>query len=180
MLRPKMVLPSIILFLVVFSVAFSALVLPTSPPRVAIDWSRINEMDGDGAASFTSRGDIINVSLRVLCNVERGYNITFHANNAHQTNKSRLRRGSRGIIYGAMLITTGIKDANVVKSSLDLKNAGVTSVEVNFVGGVLPLNGSTQANNIRLRLKLSGYGSTPRLVPVGIYTDVITATAALN
>jgi len=159
---------------------FSALVLPDSPPQVAIDWSGIDEEDGNGSEAFSTRGERFSVYLRVLCNVEQGYNITFHSANAKRKNSSRLTKGSDRIDYTAKLITRRIKNANVVKSSLELKKSR-PSVEVNFFRGKLPLDGGkNQANVIELELKLSKYGGTIKFKPMGIYTDIITATAALN
>ena len=160
--------------------SFGALVLPKNPAQVVIDWSGIDEVDGAGAEIFSYRGETITATLRVLCNKKQGYNITFHSSNAYQADRSLLVSGSNQIDYRATMDTTGIQNANVIKSSLDLQNASNTSIEVDFFRGVIPMDGNTQANRIDFHLTLSSYGATIKLKPMGTYTDVITAIAALN
>ena len=124
---------------------------------------------------------MISATLSVLCNTKKGYSIIFHAANACSPNESSLAMDSYQIPYTATMITNGIRNANIVRSSLNLQDPNEVSVEVNFNEGVLPQDGNTEANEIVLQLSLANQaGGSLRLLPMGTYTDIITATAALN
>lgn len=147
-------------------------------PMYAMDWDGIDDMNGDGSLQFNNMGEQQMATLKILCNSEPGYRITFHSQNALNTNTGLLVNGMHSVPYTVMMDTSGILGANIDLSSFVLNDPSMPSVDVNFFGGVLPLDGATQANEIMLTISLPPFDGILR--PVGIYADVITATLALN
>ncbi|SCA64198.1 hypothetical protein SCG7086_CO_00010, partial [Chlamydiales bacterium SCGC AG-110-P3] len=149
----------------------AALALKRTPKEVAIDWSGMDENDGHGSDSWSAPGETINVTLSVLCNARKGYNLTFHSNNAVDSTHSLLKHTSNQnqIGYMAVLDVSGVQDAIISKSTLELLDAGTPSVIVTFrkKGMVLPKKGDVNANLVRLDLTLDPVSS---LLPVGTYT----------
>ena len=159
----------------------AVIVLTPSPPdETAIDWDGIDAMDGDGTVSFFDLGDTISVTLRVLCNQKAGYKLYLHSNNATAANESWLKKGTDQIRYTALMDVSGVLDARIATNSLDLLNGSTASLDVTFKrrNDVIPLDGNTEANEIRLDLTLDS--SQGVLHPMGVYSDVITATVAIN
>ncbi len=145
-----------------------------------IDWDGINDVDGDGSMTFSGLGDAQSATLSVLCNALDGYTVTFNSSNATGATTGELKNGSNAIGYTASMSTAGVNDATIVTNSLVLNNGSQESVDVNFNGGsdVLPVNASTEANEIGLTITLDSFDGN--LKPAGTYTDTITATIALN
>jgi hypothetical protein len=172
----------ILLFLILFFVPtpqLSALTLPNAPPKVvAIDWDGMEDMDGDGTESFMNLGETITASLHILCNTNKGYNITFSSSNATAATASNIANGGNLIQYTGSIDLSGILHGNISTNSLDLTGSA-QSLKVRFNRGqdVMPMDSST-ANIVLLSLTLDGFQGA--LFPMGTYTDVITTTAAVN
>lgn len=170
------------LYLLLFlSAPLSAvLVLPNSPPYVtAIDWDGIDDYDGGGTATFTTGGQTITATLKILCNKKQGYSVIFYSSNATGTTTSVLKNGTDTLSYTASMNTSGINNASITTNSLSINQPSRVSLNVRFTGSgnVTPQNGNTQTNVVVFSLTLQ---SISGLIKAGTYTDTITATISVN
>lgn len=150
------------------------------PAQAAIDWNGMDDQGGDGSLTFTALGQSEAATLSVLCNSINGYRITFHSPNATSRNQSSMINGAASVGYAVKMDTSGIQNANIVTDQLVLNDPSTDSVNVNFVGGQLPIDGANPArvNRIVLNIQLQDFDGELR--PVGTYTDVIRATIVMN
>jgi hypothetical protein len=158
----------------------ATLILPNGPPWLtAIDWDGINQYDGDGTSTFTSGGQVITATLKILCNKNQGYSVIFYSPNATGTTASVLKNGSNTLSYTASMNSSGILNANITRSSLSINQISRHSLRVSFTGSgrVKPMNGNTQANVVVFSLTLQ---SITGLITAGTYSDIIYASISLN
>lgn len=168
--------PILIAALIGAAFSLDGLTLPKYPPaRIALDWGGMESCDGDGHCSFSTLMDKKEAKLKILCNCPSGYCLTFCAENAVSSTRSSLTCGNFEIPYKSTLLVK-VKKGTVLHKSLDLCGQS-PSLEVHFLEGRPPRE-SRRANEIRLKNVLKA--KRGRLVPVGQYTDVITATVSVR
>ena len=159
----------------------AVIILPLFPAQTALDWSGIDEYDGDGSEHFTYIGEQITATLTVLCNRYSGYSLYLSSPTAHKKRRAYLENGSDQIEYRISMDTSGVHQANITRENLNLKNDNQADLSVNFYGGSLPRHGGFSGNVIQLHLTLRDSNSgSQRLHTMGTYTDQITATIAMN
>ena len=157
----------------------AALVLPTTPKQVAIDWDGMDAYDGDGSAAFVTLGETIQASLSILCSSKQGYTVFVQTANATGDAASVLKNGSYEIPYTVTLDVSGIQNANIRTSQLKLQgNLETLDVKFNGQGYVLPLDGATEANVAVFSFTLAS--SADELYPQGTYTDTLVATISIQ